>query len=56
MTALNFAANTGKLDVVEYLLHYEKDANPMKWTPLHSAAENGHIHIIRHIKDMYICE
>jgi len=44
--ALHYAANEGRLEIVEYLLSKPKiDASPltsMKRTPLHLAAQRGH--------------
>ena len=53
MTALNFAARNGHLDVVKYLLSRgDVDANARNaggQTPLYLAASNGHLDVVKHL-------
>jgi hypothetical protein len=53
-TALHYAASTGKLDVVGYLIANEADVNaesPNQMTPLMLAAKFGHIYVVRYLLD-----
>lgn len=45
-TALHFAAESGRVDIVQLLLLKGADKNAVNWkqcSPLHNAAENGHV-------------
>lgn len=45
-TALHFAAASGRVDIVQFLLLKGADENAVDWkgrSPLHIAAENGHV-------------
>jgi ankyrin repeat protein len=45
--ALMFAALHGQLDLVQYLIGRKAEVNKTGWTPLHFAAANGHVAVIR---------
>ena len=49
-TPLHLAAQSGHLDVIEYMSSFVKDINQADsygWTPIHLAAEYGHIDVVK---------
>ena len=56
-TVLHFAAQAGHLNVVSFYTRRLPNPNPVKltndafrgWTPLHNAAGNGHLPVVKHI-------
>ncbi len=50
-TALMMACLQGQLDMVKLMVERQVEINKTGWTPLHYAATNGHLEIVRYLLD-----